>query len=1158
MARWHQSCVIVCAVGCLLSVGRVSCGDEESGTSEAPAETTANVVDTPVDEERPCTVSDYDHIQTKCDEHQRRWYVAVPKLGAVCYGGYVPPPRPGSPCNYTCQTGQYMDEMTQTCQDCAAGTFSLGDGVRWEDFHANRLPGGFRVEPRNAWEEINNIKGVLSDEKQNFLSSVKELEHIFTGSLNDNGREGRGVSHSAGTMLRNSGGRVARTFGSEDPGPTEDGDNDDEFEPDCSGQGWSAHFGDLVMTNAECSSSVSVEIDLVKDGEIRIQYSYPTTAPFYLMLEVKSYTCSGTSGPVHFYKALNHTSMPLESFEWQTIELKAGHNVLALIAITNYKDTEAGLPLRIRRVEVTGLAYATACTACPAGTFSDKARSPWCTKCVNMMYSDAEASTKCKSCDPVSQYPSDDHSECVQRKPCTKDDYWKVYDACDGNGKTNVTYEWTQPMLCNKKMTGAAQLPKAQVGVSCPPCNPGMSIQSNHSKGHCSLCPMGSVSDGRQACHACKPGYQTVNGIHLNWWDDRATEQFTFSTSCRRHNGDPCLDDPDKSGWNFESNYASVLQSTMKDGGTARFRVYVLGFAKALLGAKNPRRVGSVEFSYELNCPRSLCDFSFYDKPNFGGQDMVWSWNGDGRLGKFTYHVMSSAYHEFTWVLTVSKGMGDWQNRDHPLLKINSIDVNNTMYGGGTSCQDCSAVGLSPAAAQQQQQQGASSPHEGGSVSCQGCPRGNYLDTSIPGDHTCTPCPAGTALSSGSRRIGANSCVPCGPGARSKPASEMCYSNCTFKSADSVLYDFTQLAGSHAIQSPSRFTPKGTRYVYEYRVSICGAEMDSTCFGNLTSGRGGHGVSLRSDYHQVDSKVCRHTVAYVKDAVLLHGYPIGLGMNLISVEHIKPSMTPAEIDAIARRTMNTSHVSVQRANSTGESLISMFYHSDKGESRCDNGRMSIINLHCDASKEGSGELQLATSENCPAGTCDGCAFHFIWHTAHACRVCLEGDYHSIRGVCAENRSRLVEYKWNGPNGQKHCYGGVELPKGGWVECKFTEVSVAAAFKTYLPFVLAIPGVALFIVLALIVVICKNRRLTHQYQKLVQTASAAGELPAPPTCVDDEDEEEEEVMFARGKSQTKKLVQKLQGLTKSSSQKKHAELEADVMMDSLPLTDTTDM
>ena len=36
---------------------------------------------------------------------------------------------------------------------------------------------------------------------------------------------------------------------------------------------------------------------------------------------------------------------------------------------------------------------------------------------------------------------------------------------------------------------------------------------------------------------------------------------------------------------------------------------------------------------------------------------------------------------------------------------------------------------------------------------------------------------------------------------------------------------------------------------------------------------------------------------------------------------------------------------------------------------------------------------------CPAGTCDGCTFHFLWESASACPRCSEDDYHQIEGAC---------------------------------------------------------------------------------------------------------------------------------------------------------------
>lgn len=39
--------------------------------------------------------------------------------------------------------------------------------------------------------------------------------------------------------------------------------------------------------------------------------------------------------------------------------------------------------------------------------------------------------------------------------------------------------------------------------------------------------------------------------------------------------------------------------------------------------------------------------------------------------------------------------------------------------------------------------------------------------------------------------------------------------------------------------------------------------------------------------------------------------------------------------------------------------------------------------------------------SCPAGTCDGCTFHFLWESASACPRCTEDDYHQIDGACKQ-------------------------------------------------------------------------------------------------------------------------------------------------------------
>ncbi|OZC06429.1 hypothetical protein X798_06585, partial [Onchocerca flexuosa] len=37
--------------------------------------------------------------------------------------------------------------------------------------------------------------------------------------------------------------------------------------------------------------------------------------------------------------------------------------------------------------------------------------------------------------------------------------------------------------------------------------------------------------------------------------------------------------------------------------------------------------------------------------------------------------------------------------------------------------------------------------------------------------------------------------------------------------------------------------------------------------------------------------------------------------------------------------------------------------------------------------------------NCPDGTCDGCLYHIIIYSSHACPICTDNDYSIIKGEC---------------------------------------------------------------------------------------------------------------------------------------------------------------
>lgn len=39
--------------------------------------------------------------------------------------------------------------------------------------------------------------------------------------------------------------------------------------------------------------------------------------------------------------------------------------------------------------------------------------------------------------------------------------------------------------------------------------------------------------------------------------------------------------------------------------------------------------------------------------------------------------------------------------------------------------------------------------------------------------------------------------------------------------------------------------------------------------------------------------------------------------------------------------------------------------------------------------------------NCSEGTCDGCSFHFLWQSQHACPLCTKNHYKEIVSACVQ-------------------------------------------------------------------------------------------------------------------------------------------------------------
>ncbi|XP_010130147.1 PREDICTED: UPF0577 protein KIAA1324-like homolog, partial [Buceros rhinoceros silvestris] len=151
--------------------------------------------------------------------------------------------------------------------------------------------------------------------------------------------------------------------------------------------------------------------------------------------------------------------------------------------------------------------------------------------------------------------------------------------------------------------------------------------------------------------------------------------------------------------------------------------------------------------------------------------------------------------------------------------------------------------------------------------------------------------------------------------------------------------------------------------------------------------------------------------------------------------------------------------------------------------------------------------------SCPAGTCDGCTFYFVWESAEACPLCTEQDYHEIEGACKKGFQETL-YVWNEP---KHCIKGVPLPEKRTSTCETVDFWLKVG-----------AGVGAFTAVLLIALTCyfwkKNQKLEYKYSKLVMTANSKEcELPAADSCAIMEGEDnEEEIVYSNKQSLLGKL------------------------------------
>ncbi|KAM5182015.1 endosome/lysosome-associated apoptosis and autophagy regulator 1 [Mantella aurantiaca] len=817
------------------------------------------------------------------------------------------------------------------------------------------------------------------------------------------------------------------------------GENDN-----CTMSQWGAR-GEYVASNAdECSATLMYSINLKQEGTVSFEYLYPDSSVAFEFF-VHNDQCQPRDEDSRLMRTTD------DGWSLHQVKLTKGTNVLYWKTTAFYVGGYNPKPVLLRSISITGAAYTSECFPCKPGTFAPSKGAPSCQICPRNTYSTRGAAF-CVQCE-ADKYSVPGSGSCLPRPPCTEKDYFYTHTPCDANGETQLMYKWIQPKICSNSVEGATELPESGIKKKCPPCNPGFYVTNTST---CEPCPKDTFSNGT-TCTPCPAGTEAVLGYEYKWWNTLPENMQSLVMSGLT------FEYQNESGWEVAGEYI-YTSAASSDNDYMVLRLNIAGFSPPHKVTDYNNEVAHITFVFDLTCTIS-CQLFFMTNVNAEMSSLVESWSGSKEKQSYSYRVDRNVNTTFTWAFQRTSAQSDGVRKyTADIAKIYSINVTNAKDGVASWCQPC---------AQDKDSQ------------CISCPPGHYIDKKTS---KCISCPSNTYLQS-NLPFGEETCAHCGPGTKSNDAHSLCFNDCKMtvsSGARQLMYDFTLLSNvTTFIGSPS-FTSKGLKYYHQFSISLCGNQGKklATCVQNA------------SDIWGSDTELWRPVASYVcesmfvpKDTLdrktIMTSQPISLADQLIGVT------TETSLDKISSPAEHFPGENVAIKD------IIFYYRSKEVTQSCISGRSATIRLRCKPNQTSMQNISLPST--CQEGTCDGCAFHFLWETEQACPLCTINDYHVITSVC-QNGMQKTTALWHEP---RLCIGGVKLPEVTVSICKTEDFWLKV-------------GVTGGICSALILTALtgyfwkKNRSLEYKYSRLMMNGpSKDGELPAADSCAIMEGEDAED-------------------------------------------------
>nr|XP_046253411.1 endosome/lysosome-associated apoptosis and autophagy regulator 1 [Scatophagus argus] len=825
--------------------------------------------------------------------------------------------------------------------------------------------------------------------------------------------------------------------------------NSVDAQTDCSNSTWTPK-GDYVASNTdECTATLSYAVSLKKPGTVSFEYFYPDNS-IYFEFYVQNDQCQSTDSASRWMKISE------SSWSKYRVGLNSGNNVLYWRTTTYALQGSAVKPVILRNIAISGVAYTSECFHCKPGTHSAKPGSARCTPCPADTYSNKGA-TVCLQCD-FDKYAEAGSGSCKPRPACTNSDYFYTHTPCDSEGKTQLMYKWIEPKICSETVKGAVKLPASGEKQTCPPCNPGFFFTNSSS---CEPCDKGFYSNGT-ACTKCPVGTEPVVSFEYKWW---TTMPNNMKSSIFRRE---FRHSEQSTAWEVAGEYVYTTPGD-QDTDYLMLTLSVPGYRLPQSMAEDSERseLSQITFVFETKCTAN-CKFYFLAGYNKWNNDVVEQWTGSNGKQSYSYLIQRNSTTSFTWTFQRTEEFNAERKYSSDVAKIYSIHITNVIGGVASQCRHCALTSANVGS------------------TCVPCPTGHYM---VNETGVCESCPTNTIIRA-DQPVGKAACVPCGPHTQRNKAYTACLSDCVLdvqtRNGGLLHYDFSPLANITSFHSSPRFTSKGLRYFHRFNLGLCGKEgrAQATCAGNITEGG-----------REVKGYVCQSTVvpSDIRSQSVVSTQPFIIGDSLIGVT---TDTTLGSISSPDWLFPSASHLPD----------VIFYYKSSETTQACKQGRSATIRLRCNPTMTAKDFITLPS--NCSEGTCDGCTFHFLWESQHACPLCTKNHYREIVSACIQGIQRTT-YVWQQP---LLCYGGESLPA--------QKVTACVTLDFWLKFGVSTGTIAAVL---LISISCyfwkKTRKLQYKYSKLIMNSGGKEcELPTADSCAIMEGEDaEDDIMYLNRKS-----------------------------------------